>query len=359
MTSRITGTAADLLRLPLDKPVGGSGVAQIDVIAVDLTDSDGATGTGFSYCLGGGSNVVLAAAHDLLQNFVGDQPANSPERLWRRMDQSLNRVGRGAHYLAMAAIDVAAWDLHAKRRGEPLGVTMGGSPRTVPVYGSGGYRPNFSPEQARDQALVHVEQGFPAIKPRLAGNASDAARLAAVRDAVPDTVDIMTDANEKCDLASALRLASICADHGCLWLEEPLPARDIDAFKRLAATGKTAIAAGEHLQGITEFQSYVSGAGLHIVQPDLAMAGGLTPSLAAARLAESHGLSVAPHFLPGLFVHLAAAQPNVTWLEDFPLLEPLFDIPAQVADGKITMPDVAGHGLTWADGVRKSFRISP
>ena len=186
MTSRITGTAADLLRLPLDKPVGGSGVAQIDVIAVDLTDSDGATGTGFSYCLGGGSNVVLAAAHDLLQNFVGDQPANSPERLWRRMDQSLNRVGRGAHYLAMAAIDVAAWDLHAKRRGEPLGVTMGGSPRTVPVYGSGGYRPNFSPEQARDQALVHVEQGFPAIKPRLAGNASDAARLAAVRDAVPD-----------------------------------------------------------------------------------------------------------------------------------------------------------------------------
>ncbi len=84
------------------------------------------------------------------------------------------------------------------------------------------------------------------------------------------------------------------------------------------------------------------------------MIGGLTPSLALAEVAGFHGLGVAPHFLPGLFVHLAAAVPAVTWLEDFALLEPLFDgMPAMAADGTMTIDArTPGHGLSLSQRAR-------
>lgn len=357
MTPTLASVSAELLRLPLDRPVGGSSVARIDVLAVDLTDDEGATGTGFSYCLLGGAGVVLAAARDLLETRVKGRPSVAPEALWRHMAASLNRLGHGAHNLAMAAIDVAAWDLHAKRQGLPLGIAMGGTARRLPVYGSGTFQAGHGPEQTRDIALAQVAAGFAGVKPRLSGDGTDAAKLAAVRDVLPERVRLMADANEKCDLAAALHLAGACADTGCLWLEEPMPSKDVGSFARLAGASKVAIATGEHLQGMDEAMSYLTTGGLHILQPDLAMMGGLTPCLAATRTAESFGVSVAPHFLPALFVHLAAAQPNVTWLEDFPLLEPLFDIRAKVADGAMTLPELPGHGLDWADGVRKKFRL--
>ncbi|HAD87912.1 MAG TPA: hypothetical protein DCG48_11165 [Rhodospirillaceae bacterium] len=354
----ITNATAELLRLPLDRPVGGSGVAQIDVLAVDLTDSDGATGTGFSYCIRGGSAVVLAAARDLLEPRVVGQRADTPEALWRHMAAALNRIGRGAHNLAMAAIDVAAWDLLAKRLNVPLGIAMGGAARSMPVYGSGGYRPDHGPEETRDIALAHVDRGFAGVKPRLSGGAADGAKMKAVRNALPDHIRLMADVNEKCDLAGAMNLLAACADAGCLWLEEPMPAADTTAYARLAATATgTAVATGEHLQGVAEIMPYLTSGGLHILQPDLAMMGGMTPCLAAARTAENFGISIAPHFLPSLFVHLASTQPNVTWLEDFPLLEPLFDIQAKTVNGAMTMPDAPGHGMTWAEGVRARYRL--
>lgn len=357
MTPTITAFTADLLHLPLDRPVGGSKVAGVDVLAVDLRDSDGATGTGFSYCLNGGADVVLAAARDLLQTRVQDHPAHTPEALWRYMAASLNRIGRGAHNLAMAAIDVAAWDLHARRLDLPLGIAMGGAARRLPVYGSGDHRPDHSPEETRDLALAQVAQGFAGVKPRLAGDGTDGARLDILRAALPDRVRLMADVNEKCNPATALHLAAACADAGCLWLEEPLPAGDALAYARLAAAAPVAIATGEHLQGMAEVMPYLTSGALHILQPDLAMMGGLTPCLAAARAAESFGLPVAPHFLPSLFIHLAAAQPNVTWLEDFPLLEPLFDIAARTEAGVMVLPTQPGHGVAWAEGVRDRYRL--
>lgn len=89
------------------------------------------------------------------------------------------------------------------------------------------------------------------------------------------------------------------------------------------------------------------------------MMGGLTECLRVARLAEALGLEVAPHFLPNLFVHLAAASPSVTWLEDFPLLEPLLGNPQTFdGSGRLSLPDTPGHGLAWADGARESFRVA-
>ena len=96
-----------------------------------------------------------------------------------------------------------------------------------------------------------------------------------------------------------------------------------------------------------------------MAQPDLAITGGLTEALRIAALAEQFGVTIAPHFLPALFVHVAAAAPSVRWLEDFPLLEPLFDgLPEIAPDGTMTMPDGPGHGMRWADGARAEYRVA-
>ena len=356
---RYASAEAELWRYPLAGPTGGSGIAAVDVIAVALEDSAGETGTGFSYVLGGGGAAAKAAADDLLARLVAGAECVPPEALWRRLAGSLNRLGRGIGYVAIAAIDLAAWDLHARARGVPLYAALGGTARTVPVYGSGGFRPDQDPEAAAERALAYAARGCKAVKLRVQGARADAARLRAVRDALPGDVDLMADANERCDLARATWLAGECAAVGALWLEEPLPADAIDGYAALAARSPVPIATGEHLQGIVELKPYFAAKSCAVLQPDLAMMGGIGECLRAARIAEYHDVAVAPHFLPALFVHLAGALPNLRWLEDFPLLEPLFDSPVEMDEnGAMTPGDAPGHGLAWAAGAREEYRVS-
>ena len=356
---RYASAEAELWRYPLAGPTGGSGITAVDVIVVSLEDSEGETGTGFSYVLGGGGAVVKAAAGDLLARFVAGEDCAPPETLWRRLAGSLNRVGRGIGYVAIAAIDVAAWDLHACAMGVPLYTALGGAARTVPVYGSGGFRPDQDPESAVAQALAYAGRGCKAVKLRLAGNRADAPRMRAVAAALPGGVDLMVDANERCDLARAIWLANECAAVNALWLEEPLPADALHGYAALAKKTSIAIATGEHLQGAVEVKPYLAADACAVLQPDLAMMGGISECLRAGRIAEYHDVSVSPHFLPALFVHLACALPNIGWLEDFPLLEPLFDSPvAMDENGTMTPGDAPSHGLAWASGARDAWRVA-
>lgn len=356
--SKIVRAAAELWRYPLPGVTGGSGITEVDVIVVDLESADGVVGSGFSYVLGGGGATVAASAADMIERFVVDLDLVAPAALWRRLAGSLNRLGRGTGFLAIAAIDVAAWDLHAKRQGVPLAVALGGEPRALPVYGSGGFGPAQDPDDAAKRALDYAAMGCRAVKLRLAGNAADITRLRAVADALPDDVHLMADVNEKCDLVTARWLANECGDFNLLWLEEPLPATDISGYADLAAASPVPIATGEHHQGLVELTPFFDHRCCAVVQPDLAMMGGITESLRVATIAEYYGLVVAPHFLPALFIHLAAACPAVRWVEHFPLLEPLFDNPVDMdRTGMIAPPERPGHGLAWADGARAEFRI--
>jgi L-alanine-DL-glutamate epimerase-like enolase superfamily enzyme len=358
--SRFETAEATLLRYKLDKPVGGSGVSAVEIVLAELTDSDGASGLGFTYIIGGiGGTIVLEAARCQLQRHVLHQPVLPPPVLWRSITAGFNRTGYGPNMVALAAIDVAAWDLEAKRRGVSLGVAMGGGPRPVPVYGSGGFTANQTPEEAAQTAASHMGRGLRGVKPRVAGRSADLRVMAAVRDVLEPHVDLMLDANEKCDRVSAQWLLAAARDHGALFVEEPLRAEDVEGYRALAQSGGAAMAAGEHLQGRAAFLPFIAERLVGLIQPDLAMAGGLTPALEIASLAEALGVSVAPHFLPGLFVHLAAARPAVTWLEEFPLIEPLFEgWPETGPEGTLEPGGDPGHGLLVAPGVRERFAAS-
>lgn len=348
---------AELWRYRLDKPVGGSGVASVDLVVVELEDHEGCQGMGFSYVLGGSAQVAVVAAREQLERFLLDQPLMHPEALSRRIQASFNRTGRGPAMVGMAAIDVAAWDLHARRTGVSVGVAMGGAPRAVPVYGSGGFHAGQPLEAALDAVARYRQSGMTAVKPRVSGCPQDLAWVERLAASLGDGMSLMLDANEKCSAAQALRLLSVAREARALFVEEPFAAHDRAAYARVSRGG-VAIATGEHLQGRAEWAPYVQDRLCDVIQPDLAMAGGLSEALRMARAAELFDIEVAPHFLPAVFVHVAAACPNVTWLEDFPLLEPLFAEPlVYAADGTLCPTDAPGLGLRWADGARAAWRV--
>ena len=345
-TSKIDRARAGVVEYKLDQAVGGSGVAAVDLIVVELTDGDGATGLGFSYVLGGGGDLALRAAEAQIARFVRGQTVAAPRALWKKIGQSFNRTGLGPNLIGLAAVDVACWDLHARRMNAPLGVAMGGQIRATPIYGSGGFNVVQTANEAAAVAEAQARRGLSAVKPRVAGIKKDAEVLAAVRKALGERVHIMADANEKCDLASAQWLMAVARDYGLLFVEEPLPASALSGYRMLRGGGGVAIATGEHLQSLRDFTGLISDGVASIVQPDLAMIGGLTPALDLAVMAEAFDVAVSPHFLPGLFAHLAAASSAVRWLEEFPLLEPLFDGWPEIAeDGTMSASGAPGHGL--------------
>jgi L-alanine-DL-glutamate epimerase-like enolase superfamily enzyme len=353
---KITQIDNKLLRYKLDKPVGGSGVASVDVLISRVRLASGAEGLGFSYVLAGHGAPAFAALLALSRT-AEDRTLLHPEDFCRRLQSTLNRTRRGPNYIALAALDLALWDAFAVSRGVPLGVALGGAPRAVPVYGSGGFNPKQSPEEAGASAAAHAARGLRAVKPRVSGALSDERLLRAVRDAAPGT-ELMLDANEKCTATTAARLLGMARELGALFFEEPLPADDVAGYRVLARAYPGLLATGEHLQGVAESLPFIAERLCGVFQPDLAAMGGLTECLRVTRLAEAFGIEVSPHFLPGLFVHLAAAAPNVTWLEEFPLLEPLFAGWPELLNGSMTAADRPGHGLALAEGAMEKYKAT-
>lgn len=335
----------------LDKPMGGSGVSEADILWIELADRGGTIGNGFSYVIAGGGGPLHGIADALVERFLRRQVVSSPQATWRRIAKSFNRTGRGWNMLALAAIDVALWDLHAKRQGVPLGIAMGGEPRATPVYASSPFQPGMAPGAAAEAALAAYETGFRGAKPRVAAIPEDGPLIDAVAKATPKDRYFMLDVNEKGDLARARHLIKCADEYGALFVEEPLPTTDLGGYRRLAKEQGAMIATGEHLQSLTEFEPYIVGQMAAILQPDLAMIGGLTPCLSLAEAASLHGIALAPHFLPSLFIHVAAATPSLTWLEDFPLLEPMFEnAPVMNEDGTMIIdPNKPGHALTLSE----------
>jgi L-alanine-DL-glutamate epimerase-like enolase superfamily enzyme len=356
--ARVEHASAELWRYRLDKPIGGSGVKQIDIIVVNL-ETRREVGMGFSYVLAGAGEIAFHATQAILDAFISGQSISHPIAISRRIAASFNRTGRGPNAIAAAAADVAVWDLYARTLGVPLGVALGGTPRAVAVYGSGLFSATQSPEEAAAAAQVHVQRGYRAVKPRVSGRPTDRALLRAVATALPDDALLFVDANEKCDLLSAKLLLQTAAEYRVAFVEEPLPSSQLTAYRQLAAEAGVALATGEHFQGCEAAAPFLIDRLCSVIQPDLAMMGGMSECLRVAQLAEHCGIGVAPHFLPGLFVHLAAAAPNVTWLEDFPTLEPLMaSSPMADASGYLALPSAPGHGLAWADGVRQEYRLT-
>lgn len=323
---------------------------------VTVTDSDGAAGTGYSYTIGtGGSSVMRLLADHLAPRLIG-RDADQIEAIWHELEFATHATTIGAiTAIALAAVDIALWDLRARKQALPLWKLAGGARDRVPLYTTEGGWLHIETQALVDDALQAQEKGFRGSKVKIGKphGAEDFARLSAVRRAVGDGYEIMTDCNQGFAVDEAIRRAERLRDLDLAWIEEPLPADDIDGHVRLNASTSTPIAVGESLYSIRHFREYMQKGGCSIVQVDVGRIGGITPWLKVAHAAEAFDMPICPHFLMELHVSLVCATQNGKYVEYIPQLDELTGEKMTIEEGHALAPSQPGIGIDWDwDAVR-------
>jgi L-alanine-DL-glutamate epimerase-like enolase superfamily enzyme len=321
-----------------------------ETIFVEIETDDGCHGTGYSYTIGTGGHAVLQLLRvDLLHRLIGED-ARQIEALWQKLFWATHSTVVGAiTSLALAAVDIALWDLRGNALGQPLWLLAGGASPRVPLYDTEGGWLHLSTESLVEGARLSVAQGWPGIKVKV-GKPSpfeDLERLRAVRAAVGPHVHIMVDANQSMTYPEAKRRAHLFEEVDLFWFEEPLPAEDISGHAHLAASTSIPIAVGESIYSPSHFREYLAAGAAGIVQPDVARIGGITPWLKVAHLAETFNVKVAPHFLMELHVSLSAAIPNALYVEYIPQLRSITKTEMAIDNGCAIAPSAPGIGIEW------------
>jgi L-alanine-DL-glutamate epimerase-like enolase superfamily enzyme len=218
----------------------------------------------------------------------------------------------------------------------------------------------LSTEELVTGAKAAVDAGWHGVKVKVGKPTAveDFERLLAVREAVGPRFAVMVDANQSMTCAEAIRRAELFAPLHLGWLEEPLPADDVDGHARLARATSIPVAVGESLYSLAQFREYLQRGAASIVQVDVARIGGITPWLKVAHLAEAFGVDVCPHFLMELHVSLAAAVPNGRFVEHIPQLRAITTREMSVVDGQAVAPDEPGLGIAWDRDAMDDRRVA-
>lgn len=354
--TKIESVRTDTYRVPLEHVLSDSthgAIPHFEFVTVRVRDSDGAEGVGYTYAVNSGA----PAFHVLIEGYlapvlIGRDP-DTTERLWQEMWWKVHYAGRGGHATsAISAVDIALWDLRARRARLPLWRLLGGFDPQVPVY-AGGIDLDFSVQQLLDQADRFQDAGFRAIKMKAGRPAlrQDVERVRAMREHLGDDFPLMVDANMKWSADQAIRAARALQDFNLLWLEEPTIPDDIAGHVRVVREGGTPVATGENLHTLYEFQHLIAAGGLTYPEPDVTNCGGVTVFRKIGALAEAHNLPLTSHGAHDLTVHLLAAAPNRTFMEVHGFsLDRYVAEPMTVTDGFTVAPERTGHGieLDWA-----------
>ena len=336
-------------RLPLE-PMGDAGHGAIDteeLITLEL-HAEGLTGHGYAYTIGRGGRALRSLIDDGIVPLILDQDATDVRALWDLMWQRLLYVGRGGlASFAIAAVDVALWDLYGVREGKPLYALLGAGPRDIPAYGSGVDLPK-SLEGLLEQTEGFLERGLPGVKVKIgrADPREDEERVEAVRAMIGDNTDLMVDANMAWDADEALERGRRLERFGLYWYEEPTIPEDVAGHARISREIDVPVAVGESLHSPHEFRRYVDEKAAGVLQIDPITNGGITASLEALKMADGAGLSTSSHYTDELSAHLLCASKEPVYLEKHAFaLDPYLEEPQFVTNGRVRPSESPGTGL--------------
>ena len=349
----INAVVGGFYRIPLPVTLTDSThgeMTHFELITARVTDADGTEGVGYTYTVGtNGAAIHATIERDLAPALLG-QDADLIEALWQKMWWRSHYGGRGgAATMAISAIDIALWDLKAKRLGTPLWKLLGGFDAKVPCY-AGGIDLWFTLDALLAQTDGNLAKGFRAIKmkvgrPRLS---EDVARVQAMRAHLGADFPLMVDANMRWSADEAIRAARALQPSQPVWLEEPTIPDDIAGNARILREGGLPLATGENLHTLHEFQNLIAAGAVSFPEPDVTVCGGVTTFMKIARVAESCNLPVTSHGAHDITVHLLAACPNRSYLEAHGFgLDRYIAEPLVIKDGFAVAPDRPGHGIVF------------
>lgn len=278
-------------------------------VLVRVVDVDGREGWGEVWCNwpAAGAEYRARLAADIGERLIGrtlTSPDEAFHALTKEMEVLVLQSGDGGPIAAaIAGIDIALWDLSARKKGVPLHRHLNGPDiQSVPVYATG-----INPDQPEEFAAARYREGHRAFKLKIGfGREIDVKNLANIRKAIGNEAKLMCDANQALSLTAAIALSREIAPSKLSWLEEPLrvdaPAAD---WQALAAASPVEIAGGENFQG-AQFDEAVAGKVYSVLQPDVTKWGGITGNIMVARATVAAGKRYCPHYFGGGIALLAS-----------------------------------------------------
>jgi len=356
---RVTAIDSSVLRVPTPHPICLQHPEQKLVTAAIQTD-EGLIGFGYSLLFGGaGAEAVQTYLETRLKPLlIGEDPLLT-ERLWDRMyraDRSIRRVGIAGY--AVAALDIGLWDLVGKAAGLPLFRLWGAVADRIPAYGSGGWE-KYPVEALIAEAQRYIAMGCKYYKMKIhhSDPRVNRQRVEAVKKALGDDVRLMVDANQKLDVLGAIRQARLLEDLDLLWFEEPVLADDIAACAEVARSIHIPVATGENNQTRFEFREMIDRGAARYLMPDVCRANGFSETLKIGHLAGAHQVTVTPHVVHELSLHIVGALSNGFLVEFIDWAPPdLFEGMPRCEDGHFRIPERPGHGITLAPGAERKYR---
>lgn len=331
-------------------------VTAAPLLLFDLETDEGITGRAYQFCyVAAAARAIQALLDDAIQAIRGKPVA--PHDLWAMLAKRYTLIGvQGVVRMAMALIDVAAWDALARAAGVPLATYLGATPRPIPAYNSNGLG-LMAPAALADEAQSLLEEGFSAVKLRLgyATLEEDVAALHAVRKRVGERVTIMVDYNQALSVPEAIARGHALDRESVYWIEEPIRHDDYAGCAALAAQIVTPVQIGENFSQVYDMEKALASSACDYVMPDLERIGGVTGWQRAAALAHERGLPMSSHLYPEVSVHLLAATPTAHWLEYVDWLDAVVQEPLRIAEGKAVPSEGPGNGIEWDERAVKKL----
>jgi L-alanine-DL-glutamate epimerase-like enolase superfamily enzyme len=328
------------------------------LVLVEL-DAGGETGTGWTYA----DPAVGAIVRDELAPRLERFDARDTRRIWNALGAAVRNDGRsGLASYAVAALDIALWDLRARLCGVALCDLFGVVRDAVPVYGSGGFT-SYDVRTLREQLGGWAADGMAAVKMKVGRDAgADIDRVAAARAAIGPHVGLFVDANGGYEPAQAIAMAHRFADSGVTWFEQPVDHADLDGTARVRdrVPAGMEVTSGEYITD-TALAARVAAA-VDVLQADATRCGGYTGLLAIDGYCEVARKPLSTHCSPSLHLHAAAAMlrlRHMEWFHDHVRIERmLFDGFVEPVDG-LMRPDRSrpGHGLAFRRAQAQRFAL--
>src|SRR5688500_16672105 len=363
---KITQIESQIVRVPLDEPLADGpatkGATQ-SFVTLRMRTDEGVEGLGISFFGGGAMSGALKAAIDGLGALtVGMDPLQIEAIVGKIRVAAASSGPGGIFTLALSAIDIALWDIRGKVFNQPVAKLLGGFRERVPTYASGALMRGFSLEHVEKAAAKLVDKGFRQMKTQLAlpGDTNpelEVERIRVIRNAVGPKIDLMCDINQRWDVRQAISIGSRVEEYHLFWLEDVVAHDDYPGLAAVADALATPIAAGEYVYGLVPFRHMLEARSVDIVMVDMLRAGGLTPWIKIAGMAEAFNLPIVNHLAPEISVHLVAAAPNGLTVEYMPWSSQLWKEVPQAVKGELTVPNKPGLGLELDDAALKKYGL--
>lgn len=355
---KISAVRARAVLAPIKRPpASASGsIPHASLVLIDVQTDGGITGCAYVFTFTAGMlKPVVEAVNSLGELIKGEVLApielDAKLRLRLKLLDTPGLVG-----LALAGIDMAAWDAAAKARNLPLAVMLGGQIKPIRAYNSCGLW--IQPvEKLADEAMQLAAEGdFKAVKLRVGRDnfSDDLAAVRAVKKRIGDGITLMCDFNQRLSVNQAIVRGRVLDDEGLYWIEEPTRHDDYLGYAKICAEVRTPIQTGENLLSTFVMMQALQANSLDYVMPDVQRIGGVTGWLRAAAIAHAHGVEMSSHLFPEISAHLLAVTPTAHYLEYMDWAAPILNEPLQIKNGHALVPERPGVGMSWnEDAVRR------